>query len=107
MRLQKTYIGFCIATWTLWCVTLLLCLISGNAWDVRIETLYSFAKSLSSISFTISLIPMHPILFVLSIISSVKQKREDYTAFNIFSIILTTILAIFILGNHVLMVGGA
>ena len=102
MRIQKCYIGYCAVTWLLWITTLVLVPIS----DIHNETLYYFVNKLSNISVLISWIPVHPILFILSLVSSIKNKREGYTSFNIFSIILTTILAIAILGCHVWLIGG-
>ena len=106
MRIQKCYIGYCAATWLLWITTLVLVPISGGAFNVHNETLYHFVNKLSNISVLISWIPAHPILFILSLIFSIENKRKGYTAFNIFSIILTTILALAILGNHVWLIGG-
>ena len=106
MRIQKSYIGYCAITWLLWITTLILVPISGGAFDVHNEALYYFVNKLSNISVLISWIPIHPILFILSLISSIKNKRTGYTTFNIFSIILTTILAIAILGCHVWLIGG-
>lgn len=106
MRIQKGYIGYCSVTWLLWIVTLVLAAISGGAFDVHNEALYYFVNKLSSISLLLSWIPIHPILFILSLVSSIKNKREGYTSFNVFSIILTTILAIAILGCHVWLIGG-
>jgi len=106
MRIQKSYIWYCGATWLLWVATLMLAAFSGGAFDVHNESLYHFVTKISSVSFLISWIPVHPILFILSIVSSVKNKRHGYTVFNVISIILTTILAISILGCHVWLIGG-
>ena len=106
MRIQKCYIGYCAITWLLWITTLILVPISGGAFDVHNEALYYFVNKLSNISVLISWIPIHPIFFILSLISSIKNKRKGFTAFNIVSIILTTILAFAILGNHVWLMGG-
>ena len=106
MRIQKCYIGYCAVTWLLWITTLVLVPISGGAFDVHNEALYYFVNKLSNISVLISWIPIHPILFILSLISSIKNKCTGYTTFNIVSIILTTILAFAILGNHVWLMGG-
>ena len=106
MRIQKCYIGYCIATWLLWGTTLVLAVFSGNAFDVHNEALYHFVNKLSSISLLLSLIPVHPVLFILSLISSVKHKRKGYTAFNITSIIFTTIVAFVLLVHHVWLIGG-
>ena len=106
MRVQKTYIGYCIVTWFLWITTFILSIISGNAFEVHYETLYQFTITLSSVSLLISLIPVHPILFIFALISSIKNKRKGYIAFNIFSILLTTVLAATVLGFHVWLIGG-
>ena len=106
MRIQKCYIGYCAVTWLLWIATLVLVLISGGAFDVHNKALYHFVNKLSNISVLLSWLPIHPILFILSLISSIKNKRKGYTSFNIISIGLTTILAIAILGCHVWLIGG-
>lgn len=106
MRIQKCYIGYCAVTWLLWITTLVLAVISGGAFDVHNEALYHFVNKLSNISVLISWIPIHPILFILSLISSMKNKRKSYTVFNIFSIVLTTILAFAIIISHVFLTGG-
>ena len=106
MRIQKCYVGYCAVTWLLWLATLILAAFSGNAFDVHNESLYYVVNKLSSAALLLSWLPIHPILFILSLVSSIKNKREGYTSFNIFSIILTTILAIAILGCHVWLIGG-
>lgn len=106
MRIQKCYIGYCIATWILWITTLILAAFSGGAFDVHNEALYYIVLGLSSASVLLSWIPIHPVLFIRSLVSSIKNKREGYTSFNIFSIILTTILATAILGCYVWLTGG-
>ena len=106
MRIQKCYIGYCIATWLLWGTTLVLAAFSGNAFDVHNEALYHFVNELSNISVFISWLPVHPILFLISLISSVKHKQIGYTAFNITSIIFTTILAFALLVRHIWLIGG-
>ena len=106
MRIQKCYIGYCAVTWLLWIATLILVPICGNAYDVRNEALFHFVNKLSNISVLISWIPIHPILFILSLISSIKNKKKEDVAFNIASIILTTILAVDILINHIWLIGG-
>ena len=106
MRIQKCYIGYCAITWLLWITTLVLVPISGGAFDVHNEALYHFVNKLSNISVLISWLPVHPVLFILSLVSSIKNKRKGYIAFNIFSILFTTILAFAILGFHVWLIGG-
>ncbi len=106
MRLQRTYIGYCAVTWALWAFTLALSLFSGGAYDVRNEVLYPFALKFSSISLFVSLVPLHPVLFVCALIYSIKNKREGYTSFNAFAVILSTILALGVLANHVYLTGG-
>lgn len=106
MRIQKCYIGYCAVTWLLWITTLVLAVISGGAFDVHNEALYHFVFKLSCTSVLLSWIPVHPIFFVFSLISSMKNKRKSYTVFNIFSIVLTTILAFAIIISHVFLTGG-
>ena len=106
MRIQKCYMGYCAVTWLLWITTLVLVPISGGAFDVHNEALYHFVNKLSNISVLISWLPVHPVLFILSLVSSIKNKRKGYIAFSIFSILFTTILAFAILGFHVWLIGG-
>ena len=106
MRIQKCYMGYCAVTWLLWITTLVLVPISGGAFDVHNEALYHFVNKLSNISVLISWVPVHPVLFILSLVSSIKNKRKGYIAFNILSILFTTILAFAILGFHVWLIGG-
>ena len=106
MRIQKCYIGYCAVTWLLWVTTIVLVPISGGAFDVHNEALYYFVNKLSNISVLISWIPVHPVLFILSLVSSIKNKRKGYIAFNISSILLTTALSIVVLGFHVWLIGG-
>ena len=106
MRIQKCYIGYCAVAWFIWIATLILAPICGNAFDVRNEALYYFVNKLSNISVLISWIPVHLILFIPSLISSIKNKKKGYVAFNIASVILTTVLSIAILINHTWLIGG-
>lgn len=106
MRIQKCYVGYCAITWLLWIATLGLVPISGGAFDVHNETFYCFVNNLSNISLLISWVPVHPVLFILSLVTSIKNRRKRYIVFNISSIIITTILAISILGNHIWLIGG-
>ena len=106
MRIQKCYIGYCAVTWLLWITTLVLVPISGGAFDVHNEALYYFVNKLSNISVLISWIPVHPVLFILSLIFSVKNRKKGYTVLNITCFILTAVLAVAILGNHVWLIGG-
>ena len=105
MRIQKIYIGYCAVTWTLWAVTLILCLISGNAYNVLNADLFPFARDLSGKAWALSMIPVHPVLFGISLFYSIRNKREGYTAYNYFSIILSTFFAVLLLGNYVGMCG--
>ena len=106
MRIQKCYIGYCAVTWLLWVTTIVLVPISGGAFDVHNEVLYDFVNKLSNISVLISWIPVHPVLFILSLVSSIKNKLKGYIAFNISSFLFTTVLSIVVLGFHVWLIGG-
>ena len=106
MRIQKCYIGYCAVTWLLWIITIVLVPVSGSSFDVQNEALYYFVNKLSNISVLISWIPVHPVLFILSLISSIKNKRKGYTVLNIACFIFTALLAFAILGNHVWLIGG-
>lgn len=106
MRIQKCYIGYCIATWLLWVTTLILTEISGGAFDIHNETLYYFNYKLYGVSLLLSWIPIHPVMFIISLIYSIKNKRAGYISFNGISIIISTMLAVAILGSYVWLIGG-
>ncbi len=105
MRIQKCYIGYCIATWSLWGIALILGLLSGPAYNIRCEALWPVAYEFTRICVIISWIPVHPVLFIWALISSLRHHREGHTSFNIFSMMLTTILALAVFISYVAVSG--
>ncbi len=106
MRIQKYYIWYCAAIWFLWITTIILALLSGSAFNIHNEALYYFVNKLSGVSLLLTWIPIHIFLFIPSIIYSIKNKCKKLTVFNLFSIIITTILSISVLICHVWHIGG-
>ena len=105
MRIQKTYIGYCICTWCLWCLPPLLSLFCGNAYIATNIAFFNFTSKFAAIALVVSWIPMHPVLFVAALISSMKHKRHNHVSFNIFSFLFTTIVAFFYLVFYVWLCG--
>ena len=105
MRVQKCYIWYCVVSWFLWGAIIILTLIACTGYHVHHPALYRFLPNLSSPILLISLIPVHPVLSVISLASSIKNKRNGYLTFNIVSMILTPILWLFCLAIHAILVG--
>ena len=92
MRVQKCYIWYCGISWFLWGAIVILTIISCRGYHIQHPALYRSLSKLSAPLGIISLIPVHPILSVISLASSIKHKRNGYITFNIISMILTPIL---------------
>lgn len=105
MRVQKCYRWYCVISWSFWIITILLAFLSGGPYEVHNLDFYHFVVKLSVVSFTSVLIPVHPVLFVWSLISSIKHKHEADIVFNVCSILVTTILAFFVIAYHAWLVG--
>ena len=105
MRIQKGYVWYCGISWFLWGAIIILTLIACDGYHVHNLSLYRFLPNLSAPILLISLIPVHPILSVISLASSIKHKRNGYLTFNIISMILTPILWLFCLAIHAILVG--
>ena len=105
MRIQKGYVWYCGISWFLWGAIIILTAIACAGYHVHHPALYRFLPNLSSPILLISLIPVHPVLSVISLASSIKSKRNGYLTFNIVSMILTPILWLFCLAIHAILVG--
>ena len=105
MRIQKCYVWYCGISWFLWGAIIILTAIACAGYHVHHPALYRFLPNLSSPILLISLIPVHPVLSVISLASSIKNKRNGYLTFNIVSMILTPILWLFCLAIHAILVG--
>jgi hypothetical protein len=105
MRIQKCYVWYCGISWFLWGAIIILTAIACAGYHVHHPALYRFLPKLSSPLLLISLIPVHPVLSVISLASSIKNKRNGYLTFNIVSMILTPILWLFCLAIHAILVG--
>ena len=80
MRIQKCYIGFCIVMWVLWLITSILIQLVGTSWDF-----YSIAVFFSYVAIGFVLIPVHWILGIWALVSSIKHQRGTHTTFNVVS----------------------
>jgi hypothetical protein len=80
---------------------------SGGVFDIHNLELYYFVNKLSNISGLISFLPVHPILFILSLISSIKYTQKGFAAFHIASIIFTFFWGIAVSVCHTWLIGGA
>lgn len=105
MRIQKCYVWYCGISWFLWGAIIILTIISYRGYHIQHPALYRFLPKLSAPLGIISLIPVHPILSVISLASSIKNNRNGYITFNIISMILTPILWVFFLAYHAVLVG--
>lgn len=105
MRIQKGYVWYCGISWFLWGAIIILTLIACDGYHVHNLPLYRFLPKLSSPLLLISFIPIHPVLSIISLVSSIKNKRNGYITFNIISMILTPILWVFFLAYHAVLVG--
>ena len=104
MRIQKAYIWYCIATWSVWGISILLAIVTGGGYNVQNIPLYQFVLTISLISFISTFVPIHPILFIISLCSSIKHKREGHIIFNICSILSTSLLTVFVWAYYVYMI---
>ena len=105
MRVQKCYICYCVVSWFLWCAIIILTAIACGGYHIQHPALYRFLTKLSAPLGLISLIPIQPVLFVMSMVSSIKGSRTGYIAFNIISMILTPILWFVFLSYHAVLMG--
>ena len=104
MRIQKCYMWYCIATWSVWSLSILLAIAIGGGYNIQNIPLYQFVLTISRISFISTFVPIHPILFIISLCSSIKHKRESHIVFNICSILFTSLLAIFVFAYYAYMI---
>ena len=105
MRIQKCYIWYCIATWSLWGISILLALATGGGYNIQDIALYQFVLTISSIALVSAFIPIHPILFIIALCFSIKHKRWNHIVFNICSILFTSLLAFCVLAHYAYMIG--
>ena len=105
MRIQKCYIGYCIATWSVWSISILLAIVTGGGYNIQNFSLYQFVLTVSLISVISTLVPIHPTLFIISLCSAIKHRREGHIAFNICSILFTSLLAVFVWAYYAYMIG--
>ena len=105
LRIQKFYIGYCIATWSLWGISILLAIVTGGAYHVQNISLYQFVLTISHIALISTVLPVHPILFVICLCTSIRHKRGGHTLFNICSILFSSLLAFLVFAYYAYMIG--
>ena len=103
-KFTKIHKWYCVATWSLWIVSLCISSIYTNFVEYNQRIPY-FASILNAISLVISLVPVHPILSILSIIASVQEKMIKYLIFSIVSIVITCYLSYRLLVNMIWFMG--
>ena len=104
MRIQKGYIWYCVATWSVWGISILLAIVTGGGYNIQDISLYQFVLTVSRISLISTLVPIHLILFVISLCSAIKHKRKGHIVFNIYSILFTSLLAVFVWAYYAYMI---
>lgn len=100
MRVQKGYIGYCIAMWILWLITLIFIQLLRTSWDF-----YSIAFSFAYVTFWVVLIPVHWILGIWALVFSIKNQKTKYAIFNSLSICVNAWGGLFMLIPYVGLVG--
>ena len=100
MRIQKCYMWYCIAMWTLWLTTLIVTELVGISWDF-----YPAAESFSYVSTWVVLIPVHWMLGIWALVSSVKNQQAKHTSFNIVSMCVNALGGILMLVLYMGLVG--
>jgi hypothetical protein len=91
MRIQKCYVGYCIALWALWLVAICAIALVGISRDF-----YPASISISIVTTWATLIPVHWVLGVCAMLSSLK-KQTKYTNFNITSMAVNVFVGLFVL----------
>ena len=100
MRIQKSYTGYCIAMWALWIITSIFIQLVGISWDF-----YSIAVSFSYVAIWVALIPVHWILGIWALVSSIKNQRGVHTTFNVVSMCVNFFSGILMLILYMGLVG--
>ena len=107
MRLRKFYIGFCIALWSFWALAILLVYASGGAYHAVNDTFWRVAFEVCRVAFISCLIPIQPIVSVITMICSFLRGQCKFTGLVLWSMLLVTpILAIILLAAWVHITGG-
>ena len=100
MRIQKCYTGYCIAMWVLWLIALIFIQLVGINWNF-----YSIAVSFSYVTIWLCLIPVHWVFGIWALVSSIKNRREKHTTFNIVSMGVNVLGGMLILVLYMGLVG--
>ena len=81
MKIQKFYVGYCVAIWLLWATTLLAVELNAAGF-----ALHSVVSLFSWISFLTALSPAHWILLIAALCSVLRNPKPKQIFFNIISI---------------------
>ena len=106
MRIQKCYIWYCFVTWSLWGISIILSLCARTDLGTTNTSLFPIALIFSKLSIFIYFLPFQLILFILSLIRTIKQKNGNGIAFSIGLFIITTVFSFFLIVTHVWLTGG-
>ena len=102
MKIFVVYKWDCIIRWSLFGLVVLLVFLSG-------DTLALIDKPIALSAFTLLFylfIPVHPILWLISLIFSIKNKQAPRIVFCVIAPIVSIICLFFLIIMHVLMTGG-
>ena len=100
MRMQKCYMGYCVVMWILWLITLISVAFVKINWDF-----YPVAVFLSSATTWVVLIPVHWLLGIWTLVSSVKNRRKKHTSFNVVSMCVNALGGMLMLVLYMGLVG--
>ena len=92
MRIQKCYVGYCIAMWAFWLVAICAMALAGLNRDF-----YPASMSIAIVTTWVILTPVHWVLGVCAMLSSLKKKQTKYTNFNITSMAVNVFVGLFVL----------
>ncbi len=86
MLIQKVYTWYVSVSWVLWTAVMVVTKINGNVYDIKNQVVFDIVELLSGLLFLISLVPIIPIMCLLSVIISLKNKKYSYLIFDLLSI---------------------
>lgn len=96
MPLKRFYVFYCATLCFLCLSALILMPFSGCALNVLNQPLWDFTYEFSRKLLALLLIPIHPILYILTIISSKKRKQSNFPNGICFLVTAAFHLALFI-----------
>ena len=97
-KFLKFHMWYCIVLWSLYLINFILAdVFYGTRFQNFKESLYVFGARYNFFAFLVSLIPIHLIFGIISVIESKKQNRRGYKRFSIISIIVACTAPFFLL----------